>query len=112
MAGKATGRPLLEADALLLAEQVRRGGRLRETLPECTYLTGFAKQLLTAGEEAGDIPRMCAILTKHYARETRHRAKTLSTVLEPVLIAVLTGVVLVIALAIFLPMWDMVTLLG
>lgn len=112
MAGKATGRPLLEADSRRLADQVRRGGRLRESLPECTYLTGFAKQLLTAGEEAGDIPRMCEILTKHYSRETRHRAKTLSTVLEPVLIAVLTGVVLVIALAIFLPMWDMVTVLG
>jgi type II secretory pathway component PulF len=112
MAGKATGRPLLQADAQRLADQVRRGGRLRETLPDCSYLTGFARQLLTAGEEAGEIPRMCEILTRHYTRETRHRAKSLSTVMEPVLIALLTGVVLVIALAIFLPMWDMVSLVG
>ncbi|MFU8828220.1 MAG: type II secretion system F family protein [Phycisphaerales bacterium] len=112
MAGNATGRPLLQADMNRLADQVRRGGRLREILPDCAYLTGFTKQLLSAGEEAAEIPKMCDILSRHYARETRHKAKNLSTVVEPVLIAVLTVVVLVIALAIFLPMWDMVSIMG
>lgn len=112
MAGNASGRPLLQADMKRMADQVRRGGRLREVLPDCNYLTGFAKQMLTAGEEAAEIPRMCEILNRHYSRETRHKAKSLSTVIEPVLIACLTVVVLIVALAIFLPMWDMVSILG
>ena len=112
MAGNASGRPLLEADVKALADQVRRGGRLRDTLPSCTYLTGFTKQMLSAGEEAAELPKMCEILTRHYSRETRHKAKGLSTVVEPILIAALTVVVLIVALAIFLPMWDMVSILG
>ncbi len=112
MAGNATGRPLLQADMKRLADQVRRGGRLKDVLPDCKYLTGFAKQMLTAGEEAAEIPRMCDILSRHYSRETRHKAKSLSTVVEPLLIACLTVVVLLVALAIFLPMWDMVSILG
>ncbi len=112
MAGRATGRPLLEADMKKLADQVRRGGRLRDALPACSYLTGFTKQLLSAGEEAAELPKMCEILTRHYSRETRHKAKNLSTVIEPVLIAALTIVVLIVALAIFLPMWDMASIVG
>jgi type IV pilus assembly protein PilC len=112
MAGNASGRPLLEADMKTLADQVRRGGRLRDALPSCSYLTGFTKQLLSAGEEAAELPKMCDILSRHYSRDTRHKAKSLSTVIEPVLIAALTVVVLIVALAIFLPMWDMVSILG
>lgn len=112
MAGNATGRPMLQANTQLMVAQVRKGGRLREILSECDYMTGFTRQLLSAGEEAAEIPRMCEILAKHYARETRHKAKNLSTAVEPVLIALLTVVVLIVALAVFLPMWDMVSILG
>jgi type II secretory pathway component PulF len=68
--------------------------------------------MLTAGEEAGELSKMCAVVTKHYDREVAHLTKNVTTVIEPVMIAALAGVVLLVALAIFLPMWNMAALVG
>ncbi|MBN8644485.1 MAG: type II secretion system F family protein [Planctomycetes bacterium] len=111
MAGKASGRPMLREDVALMIRQVKAGGRLGEVLQQCSYLPGFVKQLFRAGEESAELTRMCQIVSRHYVRETKHLVKNASTVLEPILIALLTGVVLMVALAIFLPMWNMMSLM-
>jgi type II secretory pathway component PulF len=95
-----------------MVRAVHQGKRLSDVLPECRYLPSFVTQLLRAGETSGELPRMCEVISRHYSRETKHMAKTSSTIIEPLLIAGLTGVVLLIALAVFLPMWDMVSLMG
>lgn len=112
LAGRASGRPLLEADARKLVEQISAGGRLCDILPNCGYISPFAARMLAAGEQSGEIPRMCDIVARHYDRETTHLAKNIATVIEPVLIVGIALVVLAVALAIFLPMWDMVKLVG
>lgn len=95
-----------------MQEQVKHGGRLSDVMMRCSYLPGFAKRLFTAGEEAAELTRMSEIVARHYDREVEHLTKNLSTVIEPVLIIGLAGIVLVIALAIFLPMWNMAALVG
>lgn len=112
MAGRASGRPMLVRDVEAMVEQVRVGGRLSEVLGRCTYFTPFTARMLTAGEQAAELPRMCDIIARHYERETTQSTKSLGTVIEPVLVVLIAGVVLVLALAIFLPMWDMLKLVG
>lgn len=112
LAGKAAGRPVLNREVQRMVGQVRSGGRLTDCLSSCDYFTPFSKRMLVAGEQSAEIPRMCGVVARHYDRETTHLAKNLSTVVEPVLIVAIAGVVLVIALAIFLPMWDMAKLVG
>ncbi len=112
MSGRSTGRPLLIRDTEAMAVQVRLGGRLGGALESCAYLPPFAKRMIIAGEEAAELTRLCAVVAGHYERETAHLTKNVATVIEPALIALLTGLVLVVALAIFLPMWDMVSLVG
>lgn len=104
--GRASGRPLLRAEADMLADRVTRGSRLSEGLRECTYLPVFAKRMLSAGEESAELPRMCDVVTRHYEREASYLSKNIGTMIEPMLIAVLTVIVLLVALGIFLPMWD------
>ncbi len=106
------GRPSLEADVGRMAARVRNGSRLSESLGECAYLPGFARRMLAAGEQSGQVPKMCEVVARHYDRDCTHLTKNLGTVIEPVLIVGIAGVVLVVALAIFLPMWDMVKLVG
>ncbi len=112
MAGQATGRPLLQRDATRLMNQVRGGNRLAEALRDCTYLPPFARRMIAAGEESAEMPRLCDVVSRHYEREVSHLTKNMATILEPLLIAVMTIVVLAVALAVFLPMWDMVGLVG
>ncbi len=112
MAGAASGRPLMIHETDKMRDQVNQGGRLADVLLTCTYLPPFTKRMLSAGEEAAELPKMCSIVARHYDREVAHLAKNVATVVEPILIVGLAGIVLVIALAIFLPMWNMAALIG
>lgn len=111
LAGRSSGRPLLQADAEKMRDQVKVGGRLGDVLLTCTYLPPFTRRMMTAGEEAAELSKMCDIVARHYDREVEHLTKDTATVIEPVMIMGLAVVVLVIALAIFLPMWDMAALI-
>jgi type II secretory pathway component PulF len=106
-AGAASGRPTLEADAHALASRIERGSSLIEAMDTTDYLPTFARRMLAAGESSAELPRMCDVVARHYDRESTHITKNLGTAIEPLLIAGLTGVVLLVALGIFLPMWDM-----
>ena len=112
MAGKSSGRPRMQAEAERVAREVRAGGRLSSAMRACTYLPGFARRMLAAGEEAGELPRMCTVVARHHERDNALRARDMSTVIEPVLIVTIAGIVLVVALAVFMPMWDMMKLVG
>lgn len=112
LAGKASGRPLLMRDVETMITQIRTGGRLATVLNLCGYLSPFTKRMLTAGEEAAEIPRMCGVISRHYERETAYMTKNMGTVIEPVLIIGIAGMVLVVALAIFMPMWDVVRIVA
>lgn len=112
LAGRASGRPLLAADAEKMREQVNNGGRLSDVLLTCSYIPSFTRRMFTAGEEAGELSKMCTVVTRHYDREVTHLTKNVTTVIEPIMIMGLAGVVLLVALAIFLPMWNMAALVG
>ena len=49
---------------------------------------------------------------KYYAKQTQQSIKLLSTLIEPVMVTGLAGMVLFFALAIFLPMWKILKLVG
>ncbi|MHC4975903.1 MAG: type II secretion system F family protein [Planctomycetota bacterium] len=110
--GRAAARPLLQCDAKMLAGAVRRGETISESLASCHGIPPFAKRMLAAGEQSAQLSKMCKIVAKHYERETTHLATQAATVIEPVLILALTGIVMLVALAIFVPMWDMAGLVG
>ncbi|MBT8486815.1 MAG: type II secretion system F family protein [Phycisphaerales bacterium] len=112
MGGRASGRPLLEVEAQKLRDQVNIGGRLSDVIVTCQYFPTFTRRMIAAGEEAAELPRMCSIVARNYDRDVEHLTKNVATVIEPVMIVGLAAVVLIIALAIFLPMWEMGALLS
>ncbi len=110
-AGRASGRPMLASQMQQVSRRVRQGSSLTDALAGVSYLPIFAKRMLAAGEEAAELPRLCGVIARRYEREAEHLSKNLGTLIEPVLIAALTGVVLLVALGIFLPMWDMASVM-
>jgi type IV pilus assembly protein PilC len=111
MSGRASGRPMMMIDAQKMQDQVKHGGRLSDVLLDCNYLPPFTRRMLAAGEEAAELSKMCGIVARHYDREVSHLTKNVTTVIEPILIVGLAAVVLMVALAIFLPMWNMASLI-
>ena len=112
MGGNASGRPALVRDVDMIIDQVRSGGRLSTVLVACDYVPLFAKRMLISGEDPAELGKMCGVIAKHYERDTSLIAKNMSTLIEPVLIVLIAGVVLAVALGIFLPMWDMLKLMN
>jgi type II secretory pathway component PulF len=112
LAASAAALGPVQQDAERIARQVRAGGRIGAVLPQCPSFTPLARQMLTSGEEAAQLARMCQLVAAEQEREATRLAKRLSVVIEPFLIVLITGVVLVVALAVFLPMWNSAKLVG
>lgn len=112
LAGRASARPSLMNDAAAMAEQVRKGATMPQVLSASTYLPPFAKRLMLSGAETGELTKMCAAVARQHEREVSVLIKNVATVIEPVMIVLIAGVVLVVALAIFMPMWDMVKVMS
>ncbi|MBK8959880.1 MAG: type II secretion system F family protein [Proteobacteria bacterium] len=86
---------------------VERGDTLTRSATATGMFTPLVLQMLAVGEETGAVDRMLAECASYYEREVDYDVKNLSSAIEPILIVVLAGFVLIFALGIFLPMWDL-----
>jgi type II secretory pathway component PulF len=88
-----------------------RGGRELDTLiDKMTYFPEMAIQMIKVGLESGSLDRMLKEIAKHYGKEVDYKSRQLTSLLEPILTVVLGAFILVVALAIFLPMWNLIQL--
>jgi len=91
-----------------LEELFRRGsdGNLMDEHFE--FFPDMAKQMISIGLETGALERMLGELGGHYSKEVQYTSRHLTAILEPVLTFVVSVFVLIMALAIFLPMWNLI----
>ncbi len=89
---------------------VERGESLTRTATASSLFTPLVIQMLAVGEESGAVDRMLAEVADFYEREVDYDLKNLASAIEPVLIIALGILVLILALGIFLPMWDLTQL--
>jgi len=64
-------------------------------------------QMIAVGEESGSLDDLMDEIAGMYEREVDYELKTLASQIEPILITFLGVMVLVLALGIFLPIWDL-----
>ncbi len=102
----------LRQDVRGMLRSVEGGRSLTEAFNETRYLTPLVKRMLAIGEYAGRTDQIFVYLRKYYAMQTQRSVKLLSTLIEPVMVTSLAAVVLFFALAIFLPMWKLLKLVG
>ncbi|HEY1044081.1 MAG TPA: type II secretion system F family protein, partial [Telluria sp.] len=69
--------------------------------------TPIVLQMIAVGEESGSLDDLMDEIAAMYEREVDYELKTLSAQVEPILIIFLGAMVLVLALGIFVPMWDL-----
>ncbi|MBF0439650.1 MAG: type II secretion system F family protein [Magnetococcales bacterium] len=90
-----------------LRERVERGESLTHAAHISGLFTPLVLQMMAVGEETGGMDEMMAEVAAFYEREVDYEVKGLSSAIEPILLTVIGVMVLVLALGIFLPMWDM-----
>ena len=67
----------------------------------------MALQMIAIGEETGMLDELLDEVGEMYGNEVQYALKTLSQQIEPILIIFMGGLVLVLALGVFLPMWNL-----
>lgn len=101
-------------DNLFLGEKIRairsgieRGDSLLRTHTSSGMFTPLVLQMIAVGEESGQVDELLGEVAAYYEREVDYDVASLGAKIEPILIAVMAGFVLILALGIFLPMWSM-----
>jgi len=90
-----------------MRENVERGESLLRASISSGIFTPVVLQMVAVGEESGAVDDMMNEIGDMYRQEVEYELKTLGQQIEPILIVMLGAMVLVLALGIFLPMWDL-----
>jgi MSHA biogenesis protein MshG len=105
---QSVGNRIIAGEIMKIAENFRRGKEAMDQLEEGGVFPPLAVQMMRVGLETGALGRMLSELAGHYDREIKYASRRLTNVLEPFLIFGLSGLVLVMALAVLLPMWNLI----
>ena len=93
----------MRADAMDALVQVREGAPLASALAGKKRFPGILAMFSRLGEQTGQLPEMLDRASKQLSGEVQRRALQMATILEPLLIVGMGGVVMLIVLAVLLP---------
>ncbi len=104
---RAAGNEYLSECVLALRNGIERGESLTRTAQTSNLFTPLALQMITIGEETGSLADMLVEVADFYEREVDYDLENISSALEPFLILAVGAMVLILALGVFLPLWDL-----
>jgi len=87
-------------------EKVMQGGSLWRSLQETGAFPPLIVRMVFVGENTGTVDRSLEKVTAFYDREIPATVKKMFAIMEPLIIVILAGLVLMVALAIFVPLYD------
>jgi general secretion pathway protein F len=102
-----TGNAVMERQLLAARERVAVGQALYAALPKKNAFPGFLVPALKSGETTGQLAAALKHIEEYAAAQARERLATALALLEPMLLAGLTGIVGIIALSFFLPLFSL-----
>jgi MSHA biogenesis protein MshG len=90
-----------------MRSQVERGDSLLIASQRSGVFPPLVLQMIMVGEESGTLAEMLEEIGQMYQRDMEYGLKTLAQKIEPILLVMMGAMVLVLALGVFLPMWDL-----
>ena len=108
-AGPTSGSKLIEEAVNKAIEDVENGRTIHESLEESNLFPPMLISMIAIGEEAGTLPTMLDKVAEFYEEDVETISKNLGTVLEPIMLVVLGGVVGTMIVALYLPVFQATT---
>jgi type II secretory pathway component PulF len=105
------GNKILSRAVDNIKEDVTRGVAMSEPMRGSKLFPPLAVQMVAIGERAGAVEAMLSKVADYFDRDANYMITNLTPLLEPLLILCLAFLVTLLALGVFLPMWDMVKLI-
>lgn len=108
LAANATGNSYFKQQTLTICEDLKKGENLTNAASISGLFPPAVLQLLSAGEKSGKIEEVLDTVTDYYEREIDYDIKRVNDLIEPILLIIVGAMVLVFALGIYLPMWELI----
>lgn len=112
LVARAVGNHYIGSKLHTLQLGIEKGDSISRMARNVGLFPPLVLQMITVGEETGNLGEMLNEVADFYEGEINEELKNLSSVIEPILIVIIGIMVLVLALGIFLPMWDLSTQLN
>jgi MSHA biogenesis protein MshG len=106
---KAANNAYIGARLMKMRAAIERGESLTRSATNCGIFTPLILQMIAVGEETGRVAELHKEIADAYEAEVDYDLKRLSDAIEPILIVGMGVVVLILALGVYLPMWDLAT---
>lgn len=107
IAAEAAGNRYIASRIVEMKNSIERGDSLLRSARNTEVFTPLVLQMISVGEETGSIDTLLDQVADFYDEEADYSLKRLAESIEPILIVVMGGIVLVLALGVFLPIWDL-----
>lgn len=102
----AVGNDYARERILAMQKRIENGENLSKAATAIRLFSPLTLQMIAVGEETGALETMLQEIALFYEREIDYDLESLGDKIEPVLLFVVAGMVLMLAIAVFLPMWD------
>jgi MSHA biogenesis protein MshG len=109
---RSSGNDFMAEKVLAVRDAVERGDSLSQAIAGVGMFPPLVVQMVSVGEETGELNELLVEVAGFYEREVDHQLRNLSEIIQPVMIVCVGAMVLVLALGVFLPIWDMVAKVG
>jgi type II secretory pathway component PulF len=104
---RTVGNEVITRKVLEIGEMVEKGRGIARPMKDSGIFPPLVLHLVATGEDTGSLEEMLREVSIHYDSEVSYSLARLSSWIEPILIVSLGGMILFIALAVFLPWWSM-----
>lgn len=104
----ATGNSYFNNKILTMCQKLEKGESLSSAATATRLFPQSVLQMLAVGEESGRLENILNAITSYYEREVDYDIKRLNDMLEPILLLIIGGMVLILALGIYLPLWQLI----
>lgn len=92
-AGQATGSPLFVKSSVFVRKEVENGARIGDSMRKTGTFPALFCELAAAGESSGTLPEMVMTAASFYESEVNRRLESVSSLIEPVLILIVAGMI-------------------
>jgi type IV pilus assembly protein PilC len=103
--GKTAGNAMVEDAMDSVIESVKSGGSIAAPLKDAPIFPAMVAQMIAVGEETGNLDTMLTKVADFYEDEVAAAIKALTSILEPVMIVIVGGIVGFIVVAMYMPMF-------
>ena len=102
-----TGNEIFREELLKIKELIATGTSINESVKRSFLFPPIVSDMIAAGEETGLLDEMLFKIADYFDEEADYIIKNLSSIIEPILLLFIAGMILILALGVFLPMWNL-----